>query len=385
MTHRSAFTWHLVEDSSCSFSTRIYVGIHGAEFSNPFDIQHPLPPVSTTNTALFSRSHKNQTHVCKHQENTNKIMARFLLSSAVLLALTASSQAFVSSAFVTPRHALPTSLNHESNLMKSTSSRSSSSTALQMNLFDRFVRVTKANIDGVLKNLEDPEKIMNQALEDMQNDLVKIRQSYAEVTATQRRLMKQKEQCDSMAQDWYQRAQLALQKGNEELAKEALTRRQAQTDEATQIQQQIDMQAESIDKLYEGMQMLEKKILESKSKKDQMVARARTAQSTQKVNDMLGGITGKTSMDAFSRMEEKVEALEAAAEVSAEMGSIGGNMLPGSAESSVEAQFAALEASSEVDDELKKLKGLLGESSSAGSSDPEIDDELEKLKKDAGL
>jgi len=286
---------------------------------------------------------------------------------------------------VTPRHALPTSFNHESNLMKSTSSRSSSSTALQMNLFDRFVRVTKANIDGVLKNLEDPEKIMNQALEDMQNDLVKIRQSYAEVTATQRRLMKQKEQCDSMAQDWYQRAQLALQKGNEELAKEALTRRQAQTDEATQIQQQIDMQAESIDKLYEGMQMLEKKILESKSKKDQMVARARTAQSTQKVNDMLGGITGETSMDAFSRMEEKVEALEAAAEVSAEMGSIGGNMLPGSAESSVEAQFAALEASSEVDDELKKLKGLLGESSSAGSSDPEIDDELEKLKKDAGL
>ena len=321
MTHRSAFTWHLVEDSSCSFSTRIYVGIHGAEFSNPFDIQHPLPPVSTTNTALFSRSHKNQTHVCKHQENTNKIMARFLLSSAVLLALTASSQAFVSSAFVTPRHALPTSLNHESNLMKSTSSRSSSSTALQMNLFDRFVRVTKANIDGVLKNLEDPEKIMNQALEDMQNDLVKIRQSYAEVTATQRRLMKQKEQCDSMAQDWYQRAQLALQKGNEELAKEALTRRQAQTDEATQIQQQIDMQAESIDKLYEGMQMLEKKILESKSKKDQMVARARTAQSTQKVNDMLGGITGKTSMDAFSRMEEKVEALEAAAPT----GTRGGN------------------------------------------------------------
>jgi phage shock protein A len=202
--------------------------------------------------------------------------------------------------------------------------------------------------------------------------------------------MKQKEQCDSMATDWYQRAQLALQKGNEELAREALNRRQAQTDEATALQQQIDVQAASIDKLYEGMQMLEKKILESKSKKDQMVARARTAQSTQKVNDMLGGVTGKTSMDAFNRMEEKVEALEAAAEVSAEMGSLGGNMLPGSAESSVESQFRALEASNDVDDELKKLKGLLGDSSSAPqnsspSSDPKVDDELEKLKKDAGL
>ena len=87
---------------------------------------------------------------------------------------------------------------------------------------------------------------------------MKIRQSYAEVTATQRRMMKQKEQCDAMANDWYQRAQLALQKGNEELAKEALTRRQQQADEAANLQAQIDSQAASIDKLYEGMQMLEK-------------------------------------------------------------------------------------------------------------------------------
>ena len=222
---------------------------------------------------------------------------------------------------------------------------------------------------------------------------MKIRQSYAEVTATQRRLLKQKEQCDSMANDWYQRAQLALQKGNDELAKEALTRRQQQTDEAANLQAQIDNQAASIDKLYEGMQMLEKRILESKSKKDQMVARARTAQSTQKVNDMMSGISGKTSMDAFTRMEEKVEALEAAAEVSAEMGSINGNMLPGSEASSIEAQFKALEASSSVDAELAKMKGLLtgssddssASSSSTSASNSEVDDELARMKKEAGL
>mmetsp|Transcript_27327 Transcript_27327/g.65496 ORF Transcript_27327/g.65496 Transcript_27327/m.65496 type:complete len:313 (+) Transcript_27327:157-1095(+) len=275
------------------------------------------------------------------------------------------------------------------------SARTTTTTALNMNLFDRFSRVAKANLNNVLKSLEDPEKIMTQALEDMQNDLVKIRQSYAEVTATQRRVLKQKEQCDAMANDWYQRAQLALQKGNDELAKEALTRRQQQADEAANLQAQIDNQADSIDKLYEGMQMLEKRILESKSKKDQMVARARTAQSTQKVNDMMSGVSGKTSMDAFSRMEEKVEALEAAAEVSAEMGSINGNMLPGSEASSVEAQFKALEASSSVDAELAKMKGLLtgsDDSSTASSSastsssgNSEVDDELAKMKKEAGL
>jgi phage shock protein A len=225
--------------------------------------------------------------------------------------------------------------------------------------------------------------------------LVKIRQSYAEVTATQRRLLKQKEQCDSMAQDWYQRAQLALQSGKEDLAREALNRRQQQADESVALEKQISVQAASIDKLYEGMQMLESKILESKAKKDQMVARARTASTTQKVNDMLSGVTGKSSMDAFSRMEEKVEALEASADVSAEMGALGGNMLPGN---SMEKEFRMLEASSSVDDELKKMKGLLGgsgggdssSSASSGSSggaggNKGLDDEMEKLKRDAGL
>lgn len=203
--------------------------------------------------------------------------------------------------------------------------------------------------------------------------------------------MKQKEQADAVSNDWYKRAQLALEKGNDALAKEALMRRQTATEEGEGLQQQIDVQAASIDKLYEGMQMLEKKILESKSKKEQMVARARTAQSTQKVNDMLGGMTGKTSMDAFKRMEDKVEALEAAAEVSEEMGQMS---LPGG--SDLEKEFKMLEAASTVDDELAQMKKNLlkgsapasdsSSSSNAGSSSSKpIDDELEKLKKDAGL
>merc|ERR1712157_345267 len=172
-------------------------------------------------------------------------------------------------------------------------------------------------------------------------------------------------------------------KNNEELAREALTRRQLQVDASNDLQVQIDAQVASIDKLYEGMQMLESKIMEAKSKKEQMVARARTAQSTQKVNDMLGGITGKTSMDAFKRMEDKVEALEAAADVSAEMSAIDGNLLPGS---SLEKQFAALEGASAVDDELMKMKQnlLTGSSSSDNSKESSkstnsgIDPELEK-------
>jgi len=215
---------------------------------------------------------------------------------------------------------------------------------------------------------------MNQALEDMQTDLVRVRQTYAEVTATQRRMASSKRQLESQADDWHSRAKLALKRSNEGLAREALARREALLNQATGIGNQIDAQAKNIDTLYEGMMALEKKIVEAKGKQNEMAARARTAKSTQKINDMLGGLTGKTSMDAFNRMEDKVLALEAAAEVSVEMAknTMSGALAPSkndkTSASSVEMQFRMLEASDSVDKELEKLKAnMLPQSSSASS------------------
>ena len=90
-----------------------------------------------------------------------------------------------------------------------------------MNFFDRFKRVAEANINNVLGKMEDPEKVLNQAVEDLQKDLVTIRQSYAEVMATQKRQQRQKDQADQLADEWYRRAQLALEKGDDELARKA--------------------------------------------------------------------------------------------------------------------------------------------------------------------
>ena len=189
---------------------------------------------------------------------------------------------------------------------------------LQMNVFDRFVRVVSSNINSALKGLEDPEKVLEQAVNDMQNDLVKIRQSYAEISASLKRLQKQKEQADGLANDWYKRAQLALQKGDEELAREALARRQMQLDISNGLNKQLDMQQSNIDKLYNSMMALEAKITEAKREKDSFVARARTAKTSVQVNDMLNSLTSVSStnsMEAFNRMKEKVESLEAQAEV----------------------------------------------------------------------
>jgi len=88
------------------------------------------------------------------------------------------------------------------------------------NLFDRFARVAKANVNSVLKKLEDPEKVMEQALDDMQSDLVKVRQSYAEVFASKKRMGKERGEAERMGEQWYERAGMAMKKGDEELARE---------------------------------------------------------------------------------------------------------------------------------------------------------------------
>ena len=82
-----------------------------------------------------------------------------------------------------------------------------------MGLLDRFFQVVKSNVNSVIQSLEDPEKILDQVVEEMQNDLIKVRQSYAEVSATHKRMERQKEQADNLALDWYRKAQLAVSKG----------------------------------------------------------------------------------------------------------------------------------------------------------------------------
>jgi len=255
-----------------------------------------------------------------------------------------------------------------------------------MNIADRFFRVVKSNINNVLQNLEDPEKVLDQAVNDMQDDLVKIRQSYAEISATQKRLQKQKEQADGLAADWYRRAQLALEKGDEELAREALSRRQTQVSNSDTINMQMTTQEAAISKLYSSMQALEAKIQEAKRQKDAMIARARTAKTTMQVNDMLSTVTGTTSMDAFDRMKAKVESLEAQAEVAGELAATSSGTTV-----DLESKFKALEGDSKVEDMLEKMKRQLpGPSRSPVAELPkqtqqystEVDDEYERLKRE---
>ncbi len=213
-----------------------------------------------------------------------------------------------------------------------------------MGFFDRLSRLLRANLNDLVSKAEDPGKILDQSVADMQADLVKLRQAVATAIASQKRLQNQAEQAETQARTWYERAELALKKGEEDLAREALSRRKTYTDTATALNTQISNQAGQVETLKKSLTALEGKIAEAKTKKDMLKARAQAAQAQEQLQSAVGNLSTNSSMAAFDQMEEKVLALEARSQAAAEL-----------AGSDLESQFAALQGS-DVDDELAALK-----------------------------
>lgn len=217
-----------------------------------------------------------------------------------------------------------------------------------MGLIDRILRVIRANINALVGQAEDPEKILEQTVGDMQEDLVQLRQAVAQAIATQKRTERQAIQAQSTADEWYRRAQLALQQGNDTLAREALTKRKSYQETATAINAQIEQQNTVVARLKNDMQALERKIAEAKTKKDMYIARARSASASARLNETLGGINTKNSLSAFERMEEKVLQLEAQSQAIAELGT-----------DDLQKKFASLESGNDIDAELAAMKAQI--------------------------
>jgi phage shock protein A len=217
-----------------------------------------------------------------------------------------------------------------------------------MGLIDRILRIIRANLNSLVGDAEDPEKILEQAVEEMQHDLIVLRQAVAGAIATQKRTERQASQAQTTAKEWFNRAQLALSKGDENLAREALTRRKSYQETHAAMQSQLSQQSVVVSKLKDNMRTLESKISEAKTKKDLFIARARSAHASQKIQEMLGNVGTGSALNAFEKMEEKVMQLEAQSEVLEELT---GNDL--------EKRYAALAAGDEIDAELAALKASL--------------------------
>ena len=221
-----------------------------------------------------------------------------------------------------------------------------------MGLLDRFFRVVRASLNDALNGAEDPEKLLEQATADMQDNLLQLRQAVAVAIATQKRNERQSEQAHSQAREFYNRAQSAMAKGNEPLAREALTRRQSYLETAQALESQLHQQKTSVQQLKANMRTLERKIAQARTQKDMYIARARSAKASQKLNEMMTQINGGT----FSQIEDKILDMEANAAAAAEINSL--------SQDSLEQKFSALESGRNPDDnpvdiELAAIKARL--------------------------
>ncbi|CAA2999009.1 membrane-associated 30 kDa protein, chloroplastic-like [Olea europaea var. sylvestris] len=258
----------------------------------------------------------------------------------------------------------------------------------RMNLFDRFARVIKSYANAIISSFEDPEKILEQTVIEMNDDLIKMRQATAQVLASQKQLENKYKAAQQASEDWYRRAQLALGKGDEDLAREALKRRKSYADNANALKTQLDQQRSVVDNLVSNTRLLESKIQEAKSKKDTLKARAQSAKTATKVSEVLGNVDTSSALSAFEKMEEKVLAMESQADAINQLTS-----------DELEGKFALLESSS-VDDDLANLKKELSGGTKKGElppgrtavgsttvglkfQDPEIEKELNELRQKA--
>ena len=136
-----------------------------------------------------------------------------------------------------------------------------------MGLFDRIKRVVGANLNDLVSKAEDPEKILEQAFIEMQEDMVKLRQGVAQAIAAQKRTEKQYNEGQNEINKWQRNAQLALQEGDESLARQALERKKTYTDTATALKTSLDQQNVQVDGLKKSLIQLESKISEAPGKK----------------------------------------------------------------------------------------------------------------------
>jgi phage shock protein A len=226
-----------------------------------------------------------------------------------------------------------------------------------MSIFSRLKTLISSNVNDMISKAEKPEKMLNQLLIEMNEQLIESKKAVALAIADEKKLEREKENQKTQAQEWERKAMLAVQAGKDDLAKEALLRKQEYDNAALEYQKQWESQKSSVDKLKESLRELQNKIEEAQRKKNLLIARAKRAEAQQKIQNTISSVSGnRTAFDTFDRMAAKVDQMEAQAEAARELEDL-------SEGASLEKKFRDLEKSDSSADlmllELKeKMKAL---------------------------
>jgi phage shock protein A len=222
-----------------------------------------------------------------------------------------------------------------------------------MGIFSRLAQLIKSNLNDLISRSEDPEKMLNQVVLDMNNQLVEAKKQVAASIADEKRLAKQLEQEVANAQEWERRAMMALRAGNEELAKDALARKREYDELTATLKDQWTKQKTAVDQLKTALRMLNDKIEEAKRKRNVLIARKKRAEAQKAIQETMSGLRDQSAFETFDRMSQKIDQIEAEAEAQADLADeYSGDTLA--------KQFQALERTHTADDDLVALKRKMG-------------------------
>ncbi|MGB7343029.1 MAG: PspA/IM30 family protein [Pirellulaceae bacterium] len=219
-----------------------------------------------------------------------------------------------------------------------------------MQWLNQFSLVMRSSMTTLREKIEDPERMLHQLLIDMEEELDRVRASVAEAVADEIQLRRRAEREQKDADQWMQRAEDAMKRGDESTAKSALAQKLAAQQRADRFTEDHDRQKNEVEKLQHSVVDLEDKIRQAKQKKTLLTARITRAASTQKINQTLDRTHSKSAFAQFSRLEEKVDREEAMSEAWDRMD----GKDPDAAE--LARQFEKQEREQKLSEELERLK-----------------------------
>jgi phage shock protein A len=191
---------------------------------------------------------------------------------------------------------------------------------------------------------------------DMNEQLLEAKKQVAMSIADEKKLERQALENKSQSTEWERKAMLAVKAGKDDLAKEALVRKQEYDGYAASFQKEFESQHSSVEQLKDALRQLQSKIEEASRKKNLLIARAKRAEAQKQIQQTMGSLSANSSFDTFDRMTQKVDQIEAEAEAMKELGEVGGE------DQKLEDKFKELESSdASADKLLEDLKAKMGQ------------------------
>lgn len=216
-----------------------------------------------------------------------------------------------------------------------------------MGVFSRFTDIINSNINNLLDKAEDPAKMVRLIIQEMEDTLVEVRSSSAKTLADKKELARQVNRFEKDAQQWQEKAELALSKGREDLARAALLEKNKCTENAVAIQDELTHVDEHIVKLQDEITQLQEKLADAKARQKAIIMREKTASSRLKVKKKIDSDRVNDALSRFDSYERKIDDIEAQVE-SYDIGS-----------KSLADEIADLESDEKIDDELAELKAKM--------------------------